>query len=41
MLRTFQDMITPIFRPVLDNRVVAFIDDIIIYAKDEEEHDSW
>jgi hypothetical protein len=32
-------MISHIFRDLLDNRVFAFIDDILIYAKDEEEHD--
>jgi hypothetical protein len=36
---TFQDMINHIFRDLLDNGVIAFIDDILIYAKDEEEHD--
>jgi hypothetical protein len=35
---TFQDMINHIFRDLLDNGVIAFIDDILIYAKDEEEH---
>jgi hypothetical protein len=36
---TFQDMINHIFRDLLDNGVIAFIDDILIYAKDEEEPD--
>jgi hypothetical protein len=36
---TFQDMINHIFRNLLDNGVIAFIDDILIYAKDEEEND--
>jgi hypothetical protein len=36
---TFQDMIHHIFTDVLDNGAIAFIDDILIYAKDEDEHD--
>jgi hypothetical protein len=36
---TFHDMINHIFRDLFDNGVIAFIDDILIYAKDEEEHD--
>jgi hypothetical protein len=36
---SFQDMINDIFRDLLDDEVIAFTDDIFIYAKDEEEHD--
>jgi hypothetical protein len=32
-------LINHIFRDLLDNGVIAFIDDILIYAKDEKEHD--
>jgi hypothetical protein len=39
MLAIFQDMINDIFRDLLENGVIAFIDDILIYAKDEEDHD--
>jgi hypothetical protein len=36
---TFQDMMNHIFTDLLDNGVIDFIDDILIYAKDEEEYD--
>jgi hypothetical protein len=36
---TIQDMIIHIFRDLLDNGGIAFIDNILIYVKDEEEHD--
>jgi transposase InsO family protein len=36
---TFQDMMNHIFRDMLDLGVIAFIDDILIYAETEEEHD--
>ena len=34
----FMDLINKVFRPDLDKFVVVFIDDIIIYSKDKEEH---
>jgi hypothetical protein len=36
---TFQDMINHIFRDMLDQGVIAYIDDILIYAETEEQHD--
>ncbi|KAG8483077.1 hypothetical protein CXB51_022062 [Gossypium anomalum] len=34
----FMDLINRIFRPYLDKFVVAFVDDILIYSRDESEH---
>jgi len=34
----FMDLISRVFRPYLDKFVVIFIDDILIYSKDKEEH---
>ena len=31
-------LINSIWRPYLDNFVIVFIDDILIYSKNEEEH---
>jgi hypothetical protein len=36
---TFQDMMNHIFRDMLDQGVIAYIDDILIYAEIEEKHD--
>jgi hypothetical protein len=36
---TFQDMMNHIFRDMLDQGVIAYIDDILIYAETEEKHD--
>jgi methionyl-tRNA synthetase len=36
---TFQDMINHIFRDMLDQGVITYIDDILIYAETEERHD--
>lgn len=33
------DLINRIFRPYLDNFVVVFVDDILIYSKLEAEHE--
>ncbi|KAA3483186.1 RNA-directed DNA polymerase-like protein [Gossypium australe] len=34
----FMDLMNRIFRPYLDKFVVVFIDDILIYSRDESEH---
>ncbi|KAG8503847.1 hypothetical protein CXB51_001963 [Gossypium anomalum] len=36
--RRFMDLMNRIFRPYLDKFIVVFIDDILIYPGDEEEH---
>jgi hypothetical protein len=36
---TFQDMMNHIFRDMLDQGVIAYIDDVLIYAEREEKHD--
>ncbi|CAL9016944.1 unnamed protein product [Prunus brigantina] len=35
----FMDMMNRIFRPYLDQFVIVFIDDILIYSKSQEEHE--
>ena len=35
---TFMDLMQRVFRPYLDQFVVIFIDDILVYSKLEEEH---
>src|SRR5215468_5175529 len=35
----FMDLMNRIFHPYLDQFVVVFIDDILVYSKDAEEHD--
>jgi len=39
MPSTFQDMMNHILSNVLDVGVLAYMDDILVYAKTEEEHD--
>ena len=36
----FMDHMNRVFQPYLDRFVVVFIDDILVYSKDEEEHDA-
>jgi hypothetical protein len=36
---TFQDMMNHIFRDMLDQGVIAYIDNVLIYAEIEEKHD--
>jgi hypothetical protein len=35
---TFQDMMNHIFRDMLDQGVIAYIDDVLIYVETEEKH---
>ncbi|GAB2272865.1 hypothetical protein Dimus_038995 [Dionaea muscipula] len=35
----FMDLMNRVFRPYLDRFVVVFVDDILIYSKDEKEHE--
>jgi len=34
----FMDLINRVFKPRLDKIIVVFIDDILFYSKDREEH---
>ena len=36
---TFMDLMNRIFRPYVDQFVVVFIDDILVYSKDAKEHE--
>ena len=35
----FMDLMNRVFQPYLDQFVVVFIDDILVYSKDEQEHE--
>ena len=35
----FMDLMNKVFRPYLDQFVVVFIDDILVYSRDEQEHE--
>ena len=37
---TFMDLMKRVFRPYVDQFVVVFIDDILVYSKDQERHDT-
>ena len=36
---TFMDLMNRVFRPYLDQFIVIFIDDILVYSRDEQEHE--
>ena len=38
-LAAFMDLMNRVFRPYLDQFVVVFIDDILVYSKDAQEHE--
>ena len=35
----FMDLMNRVFRPYLDQFVIVFIDDILVYSQDEESHE--
>ena len=37
-LATFMDLMNCICRPILDQYVIVFIDDILVYSKTQEQH---
>jgi len=37
---TFMDLINRVFQPYIDQFVVVFIDDILVYSKSKEEHEN-
>ena len=38
-LVAFMDLMNRVFQPYLDQFVVVFIDDILVYSKDAQEHE--
>ena len=39
VLEDFMDLMHRVFQPYLDQFVVVFVDDILIYSQSEEEHE--
>ena len=39
-LAAFMDLMNRVFRPYVDQFVMVFIDDILVYSKDREDHDT-
>ena len=39
-LATFMDLMNHLFRPHVDQFVIVFIDDILVYSKAREDHDT-
>lgn len=37
-IATFMDMMIRVFQPYLDRFLIIFIDDILVYSRDHEEH---
>ena len=37
--KAFMDFMNRVFRPYLDQFFVVFIDDILVYSRDEHEHE--
>ena len=37
----FMDLMNRVFRPYVDQFIVVFIDDILVYSKDREDHDTY
>ena len=35
----FMDLVNRVFRPFLDQFVIMFIDDVLVYSRSEEEHE--
>ena len=40
-LEAFMDLMNRVFRPCVDQFVIVFIDDILVYSKDRENHDTY
>ena len=36
----FMDLMNRVFRPYVDQFVLVFIDDILVYSKDQDSHDT-
>ena len=37
---TFMDLMNHVFRSYVDRFIVVFIDNILVYSKDQEDHDT-